>query len=59
MNKYEMRRKFQLDWINAMVQHGSNFPEGEERNNAMWFWAEENYENFKISWEAINGKLED
>lgn len=62
MNQWELKRKFNLDFINAMVKFGESKNknhESEEYKKAIWDWVHLEYENFKKSWEKQNGKLED
>ncbi len=62
MNQWELKRKFDLDFIKAMIEYGESKNkdhESEEYKKAMWDWVHFEYDSFKKSWEDKNGKLED
>lgn len=62
MNKWELKRKFTLDYIKAMIEYAEKaYPdkESEEYKEALWYWVQNEYEDYKAEWEQVNGKVED
>ena len=62
MNKWELKRKFTLDYIKAMIEFAektNSDHESEEYKDALWYWVQNEYEDYKADWEQMNGKVED
>ena len=62
MNKWELKRKFTLDYIKAMIDYAEKVnpdKESEEYKEALWYWVQNEYEDYKAEWEQVNGKVED
>ena len=62
MNKWELKLKFTLDYIKAMIEYAEKVnsnKESEEYKEALFYWVQNEYENYKTEWEQENGKLED
>jgi hypothetical protein len=62
MNKWELKRKFTLDYIKAMIEYAEKAnpdKESEEYKEALWYWVQNEYEDYKAEWEQVNGKVED
>lgn len=62
MNKWELKRKFTLDYIKAMIEYAEKVnsnKESEEYKEALFYWVQNEYEHYKTEWEQENGKLED
>ncbi|MBO7691334.1 MAG: hypothetical protein J6T10_01710 [Methanobrevibacter sp.] len=62
MNKWELKRKFTLDYIKAMIEYAekaNSDKESEEYKEALWYWVQNEYEDYKAEWEQVNGKVED
>lgn len=62
MNRWELKRKFTLDYINAMTAYAESINpdhESEDYKLALWNWVQEEYDEYKENWEKANGKLEE
>lgn len=62
MNQWELKRKFTLDYINAMTAYAESINpdhESEDYKLALWDWVQEEYDDYKENWEKANGKLEE
>ena len=62
MNQWELKRKFTLDYINAMTAYAESINpdhESEDYRLALWNWVQEEYDEYKENWEKANGKLEE
>jgi hypothetical protein len=62
MNSWELKRKFTLDYINAMTAYAESINpdhESEDYKLALWNWVQEEYDEYKENWEKANGKLEE
>lgn len=62
MNSWELKRKFTLDYINAMTAYAESINpdhESEDYKLALWNWVQEKYDEYKENWEKANGKLEE
>ena len=62
MNQWELKRKFTLDYINAMTAYAESINpdhESEDYKLALWNWVQEEYDEYKENWEKANGKLEE
>ena len=62
MNQWELKRKFTLDYINAMTSYAESINpdhESEDYKLALWNWVQEKYDEYKENWEKANGKLEE
>jgi hypothetical protein len=62
MNSWELKRKFTLDYINAMTAYAESINpdhESEDYRLALWNWVQEEYDEYKENWEKANGKLEE
>lgn len=62
MNSWELKRKFTLDYINAMTAYAESINpdhESEDYRLALWNWVQDEYDEYKENWEKANGKLEE
>ena len=62
MNQWELKRKFTLDYINAMTAYAESINpdhESEDYKLALWNWVQDEYDEYKENWEKANGKLEE
>ena len=62
MNQWELKRKFTLDYINAMTAYAESINpdhESEDYKLALWDWVQDEYDEYKENWEKANGKLEE
>ena len=62
MNSWELKRKFTLDYINAMTAYAESINpdhESEDYKLALWDWVQDEYDEYKENWEKANGKLEE
>ena len=62
MNQWELKRKFTLDYINAMTAYAESINpdhESEDYKLALWNWVQAEYDEYKENWEKANGKLEE
>lgn len=62
MNKWEKRRKFSLDSINAMVTYAKSInsdTESDEYKDALFYWATDLSNSYQKEWELENGSLEE
>lgn len=62
MNKYELKRKFTLDYITAMTVYAESINpdhESEDYKLALWNWVQDEFDKYKENWEKANGKLEE
>jgi len=63
MNRWQMQRQFELDWIQDMISYAKSI--SPDSNSEKYKKALENYIDstrfiqFREEWESINGKLED
>lgn len=62
MNKWEKRRKFRFDIIKAMIDYAKAIDpneNSEDYKDALFYWATELSDDYKIKWELENGSLEE
>ena len=51
MNSWELKRKFTLDYINAMTAYAESINpdhESEDYKLALWNWVQEEYDEYKF-----------
>ena len=62
MTKWELERKFQLDFIDEMIRYGetkNKNHESDEFKKAIWDWVQNDFDRYRQDWEERNEKLEE
>lgn len=62
MNQWELKRKYTLDSVSAMIDYAESISEDHESKSfqdALWDWVKNHEQEFKDNWEKEFGKLED